>query len=37
VRSFNQSHQAIHERRDRSNFAGHPGINSEGGGTRVFF
>src|ERR1700691_5229677 len=37
VRSFNQSHQAIHEWRDRSNLAGHPRINSEGGGTRAFF
>ena len=36
LRSFNQPHQAVHERRDRSNFARHPSINFQDGRPGAF-
>jgi hypothetical protein len=36
LRSFNQRHQAVHERRNRSNLAGHPEIEFQDGRLRVF-
>jgi hypothetical protein len=34
--SFNQPHQAVHQRRDGFNFAGHPRVNFEDGRTGTF-
>src|SRR5205823_8597152 len=36
ARSFDHSHQLIHERRDRFDFARHPSVDGHRGGTRVY-
>src|ERR1700683_584476 len=35
--SFNQHHQAVHERWDRQSLAGHPGVDFQDGRIRAFF
>src|ERR1700722_4666731 len=37
LRSLNQLHEAVHERRDRSNFAGHPEIDFQDGTARALY